>query len=55
MEPIDEEGRDLVGLEDVLQSEHMLDLAEQTKFENVALTQQSTDLEEQSAPNLLME
>ena len=54
MEPIDE-GGDLVDIEDVLQSEHMLDSIEQTKEANVDMTQQSVDHEEQPVPDLLME
>ena len=45
MEPIDK-GGDLVDLEDVLQSEQMLDSTELTKEANADMTQQSADLED---------
>ena len=53
MEPIDEEGGDLVDLEDVPESEQTQDSAEQT--EQVDTTQLSADLGEQPLPDLLME
>ena len=53
MEPIDEEGGDLVDLEDAPGSENIQDSAEDTK--HIDVTPQSTDLVEQPVPDLLME
>ena len=53
MEPIDEEGGDLVDLEDAPGSEHIQDSAED--IEHVDVAPLSVDLGEQPVPNLLME
>ena len=53
MEPIDDEGGDLVDFEDAPDSEQIQDLAKQ--IEHVNATQLSTNLGEQPVPNLLME
>ena len=53
MEPIDEEGGDLVDLEDVPESEQTQDSVEQT--EQVDTTQLPADVGEQPLPDLLME
>ena len=53
MEPIDEEGGDLVDLEDAPGFDQIQDLAEET--EHVDATQLSADLGENPVPDLLME
>ena len=53
MEPIDEEGGDLVDLEDAPGSDHIQDSAEETEHVDVAPL--SANLGEQPVPDLLME
>ena len=53
MEPIVERGN-LVDLEDVLQSEQIQDSVEQIEEDKADMTQEPTDLGEQSIPDFLM-